>query len=94
MKFDAFNTAKGKFIQSTGYQPDHCRIHPDDGAELIATAGAAGREDKGGKFAMVAGVPVLLDEAVEKGKAVFEVRERLPYEPPPAWQKPKPKRRS
>lgn len=96
MLFSKFRDEKGVFIQKTGHQPDHCLIHPDDAQELINTAEHHGRivEKKVEgvlikTHAMIDGVPVLMRDDQTKGQPKFETRERLPYEPPPAYMKPR-----
>ena len=100
MRFSDWQFAKGQFIQAGGFQPDHCIIHPDDAQELIDTAEHHARlvERKVGKksvatHAMIDGVPVLMQDGAQVGQPVFVVRERLPYEAAPAYQKPKAPRR-
>lgn len=100
MKFVDWQKAKGAYIQTTGYQPDHSVIHPDDAKELIDTAGPNARlveQVVNGKkvktHAMIDGVPTLMDESHPKGQVKFENRPRMVYEPPPAYQKPRKVRR-
>jgi hypothetical protein len=92
MDYATFQAKRGQFTQRTGYQPDHCRIAEADAGELLQTAGADARLVKDGdnaSYAMVSGVPVLIDATVAKGEAIFETRPRMPYEAAPAYQKPR-----
>lgn len=92
MKYADFQAKRGQFVQATGHQPDHCRIAEADAGELLQTAGADARLVKDGGdalYAMVSGVPVLIDPSVAPGVAVFENRTRLPYEAAPAYQRPR-----
>lgn len=92
MRYADFQAERGKFIQATGHQPDHCRISEADAGELLQTAGADARLVKDGDsagYAMISGVPVLIDPSVAPGAAVFENRPRMPYEAPPAYQRPR-----
>jgi hypothetical protein len=86
MKYVDFQAERGKFIQRRECAPDHCRIHPEDAQQLVDTAPGSDVRITGA-FAMVAGVPVIMDATVEKGQALFETRQRMSYEAPPAHQK-------
>lgn len=96
MKFVDYQREKGAFIQRVGHQPDHCVVHPDDVKELLETAGIHARtvqqKIEGKKVtthAMVDGVPVLPLASQPVGTPLFELRDRLPYEAPPAFMKPR-----